>query len=119
VADEKDFFPGITDTDTDLTGEANRDENMTLDLDGVDETKPDFEPLPPGIYNCEINDCEFRRSKAGNPMLSWQFTVLDGEFENRKLFYQTVLNKESGQKNLKRMLIRLFPDVDLLIFTRH
>lgn len=63
---------------------------MRLDFTGVEGQKA-FEPLPAGKYNVEVTD--FRESKAGEnaknpgaPIVAWEFTVTDGEYEGRKIW---------------------------------
>ena len=46
-----------------------------------------YDPLPPGKYLVEITDSEMKATKAGNgEMLQLEYTVLDGEFRNRKIW---------------------------------
>lgn len=92
------------------------DDNLVLDLGGVNEEMPTFQPLPPGIYNCVVENAEFSRSKNNNPMITWVFRVVDAENEGRLLFYHTVLNTEAGLAKLKRLLLRICPDVELTSF---
>jgi hypothetical protein len=97
----------------DLNPDTN-DDNLVLDLDGVDDSMPEFEALPPGVYDCVIEDTTFGRSNNGNnPMISWQFKVIEQPYEGRLLFYHTVLNKDAGLARLKRLLSRICPDVSL------
>lgn len=89
------------------------EDSMVLNLEGVSEEMPEFEALPPGVYDCIVENAEFKVSQSGNPMIAWQFRCIDPEYENRLLFYHTVLNKEAGQGRLKRILVRVCPDVPL------
>lgn len=96
------------------TGDTNNQgAGLVLDLGSVDENRPAFEAMPPGVYNAVVENVEFKESSTGNPMLSWQFTITDPEFNNRKVFNHTVLNKEAGLASLKRTLIRVLPDFPL------
>ena len=46
-----------------------------------------YEPLPAGKYLVEITDSEMKPTKAGTgEMLQLEFTVIDGEFKNRKIW---------------------------------
>ena len=46
-----------------------------------------YEALPAGKYLVEISDSEMKPTKAGNgEMLQLEFTVIDGEFKNRKIW---------------------------------
>ncbi len=96
---------------------ATADDSMVLDLGGVNEDAPAFELLPAGLYNAIIENTEFGHSKSnGNPQIGWTFSITDRSFLNRKMFYYTVLNKDSGLARLKRLLIRVMPDVDIKKF---
>jgi len=46
-----------------------------------------YELLPPGKYLVEITDTEMKPTKTGTgEMLQIEFTVIDGEFKNRKIW---------------------------------
>lgn len=92
--------------------------NLLLNLMDVDESMPSFQALPAGIYDCEVLEVGYAPSAAGNPMITWQFQVLSEEpsLKNRRLFYHTVLNKPAGLARLKRLLVRILPEVDLASF---
>jgi hypothetical protein len=105
----------------DLRGDGSNDENfdnMVLNLDEVSEELPKFEAIPPGTYNAIVENVTFGPSQnSGSPMLTWEFRITDPAYENRKLFFHTVLNKEFGVKMLKRTLLRICPDIDLSNFS--
>lgn len=83
------------------------EESLTLDLDEVDEEAATFKPLPAGTYECFIEQMEVKKSSNGNPMASARYKVAEGEYENRLLFDNFVLNNEFGQARLKKMLMQL------------
>lgn len=92
-------------------------DNLVLNLDSVDENSGGFEALPPGVYNCIVENVEYGNSKkSNNPMITWTFKVVDEQYENRLLFYHTVLTQDIGVANLKKTLIRVCPDVDMSQF---
>ena len=98
-------------------GAAGTDDNLVLDLGGVDESIPKFEAMPPGTYDAFVESVESVISKSsGNPMLTFQFRVTTPEYENRLLFYHVVLNNPAGLGRLKRLLIAVYPDVDFAQF---
>lgn len=92
------------------------DDNLVLDLGGVSSDLPKFEVIPAGNYNCIIENTEYAPSKAGNPMITWTLRVTDAPYSKRFLYYHTVLNSEAGLTRLKRLMVRLLPDVDLGTF---
>lgn len=90
------------------------DSNLVLDLDGVSSELPKFEAMPPGVYDAIIENVEYGNSQSsGNPMLTFQFRITDERFNNRMMFYHTVLNADSGLSRLKRLLVRVAPEVNL------
>ena len=46
----------------------------------------DYEEVPDGDYTVWTEKVTLRKSKAGNPMLSWQLRIMNGEHEGRCLF---------------------------------
>ena len=92
-------------------------DNMVLDLNGVDEKAGGFEALPVGVYNAMVDEAEFGYSNnSGNPMITWKFKVTDEPYNNRLLFYHTVLSTDMGKAALKKLLMRVCPEVDLGTF---
>lgn len=92
--------------------------NLVLDLEGTSDELPKFEPIPPGVYDAVVENVEFGPSQnSGNPMLTWQFRVTQTPYENRTLFFWTVLNSEFGVRMLKRILVRIAPDISLSNFS--
>jgi hypothetical protein len=56
----------------------------------------DFEALPEGEYAVEIDKVEVRRNKADDgDYLNWEFVVLDGDYENRRLWLITSLKPQA------------------------
>ena len=61
----------------------------------LNDVKPadNFEPLPAGKYTCVISSSEMKATKAGTgEYLQLTLTVIDGEYEHRKLFDRLNLN---------------------------
>jgi hypothetical protein len=70
-------------------------------------------PLPAGQYYVQVVACNPKSSKAGKPMFEWQYRVVDGEFENRRIYQNTMLQQESLWK-LKQNLVGLgYSEADL------
>jgi hypothetical protein len=66
-----------------------------------------FEPLPEGTYDIEIDKVEVRRNKADDgDYLNWELVVIDGEYENRRLWMITSL-KPNALFRLKQVLEEL------------
>lgn len=71
---------------------------MRVDLSGVQDGV--FDAIPSGRYQAKLTDGEIRESKSsakhpGAEYISWEFTVLDGDYEGRKLWQVTSLNHGS------------------------
>lgn len=49
-----------------------------------------YEEIPVGKYEVKVDKLEAKTSKKGNPMVSIQFRILDGKFENQCIFYSGV-----------------------------
>ncbi|HEX4503378.1 MAG TPA: DUF669 domain-containing protein [Scandinavium sp.] len=66
-----------------------------------------FEPLPEGSYDIEVDKVEVRRNKADDgDYLNWELVVIDGEYENRRLWMITSL-KPQALFRLKQVLLDL------------
>ncbi|MCG3178614.1 MAG: hypothetical protein BIFFINMI_00942 [Phycisphaerae bacterium] len=66
-------------------------------LNGFDASQVDpaagFDPIPAGKYLAAITDSEMKDTKAGDgKYLQLTFTVLDGEYKNRKVWARLNLN---------------------------
>ncbi len=69
-----------------------------------------FEPIPEGEYGVEIDKVEVRENKAGDGLyLNWELVVVDGDYENRRLWLITSL-KDTALFRLKKV----FEDLDVL-----
>ena len=61
-------------------------------IDFTDVKGGDFDAIPAGVYNIAVTDWSKTETKnagkipAGTPGINWEFTIQDGEFENRKLW---------------------------------
>lgn len=92
-----------------------------LSINFADVTEVSFDPIPAGTYRMEITGVEERAVKneggknpVGTPMLNWEFTVKDGEYDGRHVWMNTVL--AGGGLGQLKSLIRAtgrFTDDDL------
>jgi hypothetical protein len=75
------------------------------------EAKSDkaFELLPKGKYPCMIDACEVKTAKSGGTYLNVRFSVISGDYKNRKIFAMyTLTNKNpTAEKIGKEMLYTL------------
>lgn len=69
-----------------------------LDL-AYESSKPadrgDFPEIPDGVYQVNVHEACFKRSKAGNLLFLIVFEVLDSNYAGRKIFKNYVLKPES------------------------
>lgn|SRR5574344_68663 len=78
-----------------------------------DVASPSFEELPDGIYEGIVDGAEFTESKkSGNLMFKWTLKITSGEFENRKEWKYTVLDKPERMKMLVTDLTKFGIDCD-------
>lgn len=57
----------------------------------------DFEEIPVGKYEVALDSLVLKESKAGDPMIAARFTVVNGSFQNRKVFLNQLVLK--GDQN--------------------
>lgn len=114
-----DLNAGVPGSDVGPDKQAKPSESQVIDLTKQSEELPAFQPVPAGTYNCEIEDTQFGPSQSGNPRIAWVFRIVEPDnptVDQRLLYYHTVTNKEAGLARLKRLLVRVLPDVDLATF---
>lgn len=70
---------------------------VTWDQSEYDEAAPrSFDPLPKGIYPCIIDNSDEKRTKAGTgSYYEFEFTVVKGDYKNRKLWARLNVNNPS------------------------
>jgi len=64
-----------------------------------------YKEVPHGTYEVEVNKMELITSKAGDPMVSIWFKVLEGEFKGSLIFYNQVVT-QGFQIHLANELLR-------------
>lgn len=57
----------------------------------------DFEEIPVGKYEVALDSIVLKESKAGDPMIAARFTVVNGTYQNRKVFLNQLVLK--GDQN--------------------
>lgn len=97
---------------------AKKDEGgLVFDLENVEEQT--FEVIPRGTYSAVVDAFELTESKNGNAMIAAEYSLIDPEYENRKIFDYYVLEGNGakfGLSKLKKFLVRVCPEVDLSSF---
>lgn len=68
-----------------------------FDASGIDPQQS-FQPLPVGKYKVIVTASDVRDTKTGSGQYVWlEMTVIDGEFEGRKIFDQINFRNQSQQ----------------------
>jgi len=104
-------------------GEAPADPTMVLNLEDTSDEFTGFEPLPSAWYDSIVENADYTRSKADNPMVKFDFVLTDPNYANRHVFTNCVLKvkdkitgkevlNEIGISMFKRIVIRLGLTVD-------
>lgn len=105
----------------DLTGGVGAGEaadGMVFNLDNVSESTT-FELIPKGTYDAVVEDFTFGESSKGNAMITVVYSLLDPEYENRKLYDYMVLTgdgKDFGLQKVKKFLVRVMPEQSISNF---
>ena len=65
--------------------------------DGIKQARENgggnYEEVPYGTYEVNVEKIELRESKKGDPMVSIWFNIIVGNFKNSKIFYNQVINQ--------------------------
>ena len=77
----------------------------TKTMEGFDpavDKVDDFENLPDGGYNCLLEDVTARKSEEkGTNWISFKFSVMVGEYENRLLFVNFYFTEKTVERSIK------------------
>lgn len=72
-------------------------ENFDPATDKVD----DFEKLPDGEYSCLLEDVTARKSEKGTNWISFKFSVMGGDYENRLIFVNYFFTEKTIERSIK------------------
>ncbi len=83
----------------------NAEGSLSVDLSEVEEDG--FDVIPKAVYNVVVAEAEYKISQSGgNPMISLQLEVEDGEYKGRKLFTHVVFSPKAmsmAKRTIKRL----------------
>ena len=68
---------------------------MPLNLDFTNVKTLDVSPLPAGEYYVQVVACTPKTSSTNKAMLEWRYRVMEGQYENRQLYQNTMLQQEN------------------------
>lgn len=112
------FNLGSTATEAGVTASTDT-EGMVFNLNEVEE-QSSFEVLPKGTYNAIVEEFEFTTSQSsGSPMIKCVYSIIDGEYADRKIFDYYVLTGEGAKyalPRLKQLITRVVPEEDSTSF---
>ena len=63
------------------------------DIKDAQENNKEFEKVPHGEYEVNLDKLELKASKNGDPMVSAWFTILEGKYKKSKLFLNQVITQ--------------------------
>lgn len=93
--------------------------NLVFNLDAVEDFKG-FDVIPKGKYSAIIENLELTNAKSsGAAMLSAVFTICEGEYSERKIFTNYMLEgngMEYSLPRLKQLIAVISPDSDMTQF---
>jgi Protein of unknown function (DUF669) len=83
------------------------DEDLRINFSEV-EARGSIDPLPTGKYHVKVTDGEIKpcgpaSNNPGKPYINWEFTVQDGQYENRRCWTNAMLF-EPALFTMKNML---------------
>jgi hypothetical protein len=72
-------------------------ETLAADVEEVEKNGGlgDYEPVPDGQYEVEVEKMELTTSKKGDPMLSIWFKIVAGDYEGQRIFYNKVMQPQN------------------------
>lgn len=68
-------------------------ESLVNDVEEAKENNAGYKEVPHGNYEVSIEKLELVASKAGDPMVTCWFNVLEGEYKGSKIFMNQVITK--------------------------
>ena len=88
-------------------------EGLAKDAQEAAENGGNFDEVPHGTYEVEVNKLELKKSKAGKPMLSIWFKIITGDRKGSIIFYNQVMDQGFGIHNANEMLRSLDSGVEI------
>lgn len=70
-------------------------------FDPATDKVDDFEKLPDGEYSCLLEDVTARKSEKGTNWISFKFSIMSGDYENRLLFVNFFFTEKTVERSIK------------------
>jgi hypothetical protein len=78
-----------------------------FNLQDASDELPEIQPVPEGMYECEVENAEKTYSKNGKVMLALRFRILEPvEYQNRSILWNIVPTTTFGVTRLKQFISR-------------
>lgn len=88
-----------------------------IDFTGIEDIMPVDGRLPAGVYKAEVFGVENGHSKAGDPMVTVDFRVIQGPYKGADVRHWFMIEKKNGKQSLlvllKALMKRRFDTFDL------
>lgn len=82
-------------------------------LDNLENDTTEYVEVPYGMYEVAVAGITYKESKAGNPMATIRFKVLNGEYKGNSIFYNQIVDEVWKFKVVSRLLNSFKTEVDL------
>ena len=66
-------------------------------LDNLENDTTEYVEVPYGMYEVAVAGITYKERKAGNPMATIRFKVLNGEYKGNSIFYNQIVDERSGK----------------------
>lgn len=90
---------------------------LAADVKEAQENGATYKEVPHGDYEVAIDKLELVKSKAGDPMVSVWFKVLNGEFKGSRIFMNQVIKGGFQVHIVNEFLRSLDTDIDIEFVT--
>ena len=62
-----------------------------------------FEKIADGEYNCLLEDVTAKKSEKGTEWISFKFSIMSGEYENRLIFVNKFFTEKTIERSIKEI----------------
>lgn len=88
-------------------------EGLQVDIKEAAENGKSFKEVPHGQYEVKVEKLELIASKAGDPMVTVWFKIVDGEYEGSMIFMNQVITRGFQIHLMNEFLRSLESDVEI------
>lgn len=88
-------------------------ESLIKEYEEAKKGNKDFPEIPDGRYEVSVKNMELKTSKKGDPMLTIQFKIVEGEFKNSMIFLNQVVTSGFGIHKANKLMREMAPGADI------